>query len=367
MEGVLINSVSEYLKYTQIVSNLSRQKMLIMTICSMIKTRSVVLSEIAVQLNNDAKTSSNETRLQDFFREVEFDYDALAEFIFIFLMANPTQKIRLTIDRTNWEFGDQSINILMIIASNGKNHVPLFWELLDNQGGNSNCEQRNELLQKCINLVGANRIGLLLGDREFIGLKWLKYLKENKIHFCVRVPKHHLITTISGEKLLAQDIWNRNKKAIRYQSCQVDGVWGSALISQDAKGELLYLFGTANVDYFDQFYKKRWAIETIFQSFKSRGLDLEKTHLKLNDKIKKLVGLVAMAFTFCNTLGVYIDEKEKKIPLKKHKRKTKSFFRCGLDFMQDIFKTDYKYKEDTERIFRDFIQFLFINNDFSLP
>ena len=55
MEGVLINSVSEYLKYTQIVSNLSRQKMLIMTICSMLKTRSVVLSEIAVQLNHNAK------------------------------------------------------------------------------------------------------------------------------------------------------------------------------------------------------------------------------------------------------------------------------------------------------------------------
>lgn len=367
MEEVLINSVSEYLKYTQIVSNLSRQKMLIMTICSMLKTRSVVLSEVAVHLNDNAKTESNETRLRDFFREVEFDYEALAQFIFVFLMANPNQKIRLTIDRTNWEFGNHCINILMIIASNGKNHVPLFWELLDNEGGNSNCEQRNKLLQKCIDLIGSKRIGILLGDREFIGLKWLKFLKDNKIDFCVRVPKHHLITTTNGEQLLAQDIWNRNKKPIKYQSCQIDGVWGSALISQDAKGELLYLFGTANVNYFDQFYKKRWTIETIFQSFKSRGLDLEKTHLQLNDKIKKLVGLVAMAFTFCNTLGVFIDEKEKKIVIRKHKRKTKSFFRCGLDFMRDLFKPKYKYKQDSIRIFRDFIQFLFINNDFSLP
>ena len=30
-----------------------------------------------------------------------------------------------------------------------------------------------------------------------------------------------------------------------------------------------------------------------------------------------------------------------------HKRKTKSFFRCGLDFVQDIFKTDYKNKQET--------------------
>ena len=84
-------------------------------------------------------------------------------------------------------------------------------------------------------------------------------------------------------------------------------------------------------------------------------------------KTRKVVGLVAVAVTFCNALGVYIDEKEKKFHLKKHKRKTKSFFRCGLDFMQDIFKTDYKYKQETIRIFRDFIQFIFTNNDFSLP
>jgi hypothetical protein len=281
-------------------------------------------------------------------------------------MSNPNQKIRLTIDRTNWEFGNHCINILMIIASNSKNHLPLYWELLDNEGGNSNSEQRNDLVQKCIDLLGANRIGLLLGDREFIGLQWLKYLKEKKIRFCVRVPKSHLIETTDGKKYHAQEVWERNKKPVKFQTCQVDGVWGSALVSSDAKGELLYLFGTANVDYFDQFYKKRWTIETMFQSFKSRGLDLEKTHFKINDKIKKLVGLVSIAFAFCNSLGVFIDENEKKIPLKNHKRKTKSFFRCGLDFIRDCLKPNYKYWEDCQRIFKDFIQFIFINNDFSI-
>jgi hypothetical protein len=366
MEEVLIKSVSDYIQYTQIVSNLSRQKMLLMTICSMIKTRSVVLSEIAVQLNDDVKTDSNETRLRDFFREVEFNYDELAKFIFVFLMSNPHQKIRLTIDRTNWEFGNHSINILMIIASNGKNHLPIYWKLLDNDGGNSNSEQRNDLVQKCIDLLGAQRIGLLLGDREFIGLKWLKYLKKNNIRFCVRVPKSHLIETTDHEKYHAQEVWDRNKRPVKFQTCQVDGVWGSALVSIDAKGELLYLFGNANVDYFDQFYKKRWTIETMFQSFKSRGLDLEKTHLKINDRIKKLVGVVSLAFAFCISLGVFIDEKEKKIPLKNHKRKTKSFFRCGLDFIRDCLKANYKYRKECERIFKDFIQFIFINNDFSI-
>lgn len=68
--------------------------------------------------------------------------------------------------------------------------------MLDNKGGNSNTNQRTDLLQKCIDLLGVSNIGLLLGDREFIGKKWLKYLKINKVHFCVRVPKSYLIENI---------------------------------------------------------------------------------------------------------------------------------------------------------------------------
>ena len=61
--------------------------MLIMTVCSLIQTRSVVLADLAVNLNDHVKTDSNETRLRDFFREVDFDYTALATFVFSFLAA----------------------------------------------------------------------------------------------------------------------------------------------------------------------------------------------------------------------------------------------------------------------------------------
>ncbi len=368
MLKLVISSVSEYLQYVEIVSHLSRQKMLVQTLMAMLKSRSVVLSELAVHLNDKVKTASNETRLQDFFREVAFDYKATARFLYSFLQTQKGEKIRLSIDRTEWDFGEQQTNILMVIATKGCYTVPLYWEMLDNKSGNSNTENRIDVIQKCIDLIGAQNIGLLVGDREFIGHKWLKYLKDNKIPFCFRIPKSHLIETEGGQIYKAETLWQMRKNTvtkIEFKQCLIDGVWGSARISADAKGDLLFLFGSVKPDFLDQLYKKRWTIETLFQAFKSRGFNLEATHLKSNDRLKKLVAIVSMAYAFCTALGVFIHEKEKPIKVKNHKRKAKSFFRYGLDFIRDAFKFDYKYQHQWIDIFKQFIKLLFVNNSFS--
>lgn len=99
MVNILLNQVSSALSGLEIVKNLSRQKMLILTVCAVIRSRKVQLNELAYFLNDEVKTASNETRLQDFFREVPFDYEALAAFLLCFLMDCGTttrQKIRLT-------------------------------------------------------------------------------------------------------------------------------------------------------------------------------------------------------------------------------------------------------------------------------
>jgi hypothetical protein len=364
MNKIVIKKVEDHLKYLQVVKNLSRQKMLLMTLCSMLKSRSVLLTELAENLNADAKTESNENRLQNFFREVPFDYEALAKFLFSFLCANTKDKIRLSIDRTEWDFGIQQTNILMIIASKGNFTVPLYWAMLDNNSGNSNSEDRITLLKKCIELIGSQHIGLVLGDREFIGHVWLKFLKTQKIAFCVRVPKNHQITAEDGTIYQAEVLWLARKEPIRFQSAMVDGIWGSVLIDTDAQGKLLYLFGTANIAYFKQFYKKRWTIETVFQAFKGRGFNLEQTHLKFNDRLQKMVGIVAMAYAFCTSMGIFKDQNIKKIRIKNHNRKEMSYFKCGLKFFRDFLKNGYKYHQECMEIFQQFIQFVFKNNDF---
>ena len=108
MDKTVFNSLSAHLQNIKVVNNLSRQKMLVMTICTMLKSRSVVLPELAQHLIDSVKTDSNETRLRDFFRETAIDYEAVALLVVAFLKQQPNLKIRLTVDRTHWEFGNHS-------------------------------------------------------------------------------------------------------------------------------------------------------------------------------------------------------------------------------------------------------------------
>ena len=82
----------------------------------------------------------------------------------------------------------------MVVARHDGVGIPIFWDLLDNKSGNSNTQNRKELISKIISLIGVDRISVIVGDREFIGHEWFKYLKDNNIPFCMRMPKSHLIT-----------------------------------------------------------------------------------------------------------------------------------------------------------------------------
>mgnify|MGYP000692384789 CR=1 FL=1 len=268
-------------------------------------------------------------------------------------------KIRLCLDRTEWDFGRCQVNILMLTASCGQVQVPLFWELLDNKSGNSNTFQRIDLLQKAVDLIGVKRIGILIADREFIGHIWLKFLKKSNINFCVRVPKSHKITLVNGQKSSAEALLGQ-RKTYRISQAMVDGIWVSVylkrVLAKKPKDRLLFLVGTVkNPVFLPQIYRRRWQIECFFQHLKSRGFDLESTHMKSLKKLKMLLGIVGLASMMCQTAGVYHHQKIQKIKRKKHGYKAKSFARKGLDHWRWILK---QLPACFERFIDKFIRYL---------
>jgi hypothetical protein len=68
---------------------------------------------------------SNEVLIQDFFRQVELDYEQVALLLGLFL--KPKEKVSLYIDGTEWDFGKCQVNILMVLACQGHVHLPLYW------------------------------------------------------------------------------------------------------------------------------------------------------------------------------------------------------------------------------------------------
>ena len=73
----------------------------------------------------------------------------------------------------------------------------------------------------------------------------------------------------------------------------VDNVWGNVYIKPLPDGDILFLFGNCDAKFLAQLYRKRWSIEVFFQNIKTRGFNLEDTHLQNLERIRKLI---AMAF-----------------------------------------------------------------------
>ncbi|WP_207190725.1 hypothetical protein [Hymenobacter lapidiphilus] len=80
------------------MSHLSRQKFIDQFVIGLIKSCNVQFCEVAQHLNDAVKPVSNETRIQDFFRETELNYLLLAHLLLGLLPV--TGKLRLRVSKS---------------------------------------------------------------------------------------------------------------------------------------------------------------------------------------------------------------------------------------------------------------------------
>lgn len=334
MDNNPTDKIYELIRTTKIVPHKKRQEFLCQMIGGVIRSRSVVFSEIADKIDKPIKASSIERRIQDFFTKVRFDYSQLSVFLLSFL---PQRPLVLSIDRTEWDFGKTQVNVLCAVVSIGKMAVPIYFELLDNKSGNSNAADRITLLKSLIATIGKSRIQMLVMDREFVGQAWLGWLKKEKVPFCVRVPKHHSILLASGKRLWAEEVISSGNESYYQQNAIVDGVSVNLSLSYGKDGELLYLIGTTLPQTLQSWYKRRWSIEVFFQAIKQRGFNLEDSSLRCIMKYRKLFALVSMAYTICWATGIEAGKADP-VRVKKHGYPQYSVFRRGLNLVREFYK-----------------------------
>lgn len=330
MKKIINDEVTKLLYKIPLAENLARKKFISSFLLGIIDSRKIQFQEVALHMPSAAKVESVERTIQAFFKDYEFDYQQVCVLLVLFLQRG---KVSLSIDRTEWDFGSYQCNILMIVARTNAIGIPLYWDLLDNKSGNSNGENRINLLQKVISVIGKERVEVIVGDREFVGLFWIKYLKDNAIPYCMRVPKGHLITLKNGDCYSIDELLITSSERY-FQDCMVDGVWGNCFLKRLPNDDYLFLIGSLGAKALGRIYRKRWCIETLFQAFKGRGFDLESTHLKCNKKLSKLLVFVSIAVALCVKLGEYHHEKVQMIKTKKHGYKANSFFRKGLTVLR---------------------------------
>ena len=237
------------------------------------------------------------------------------------------------LDRTNWKLGKTDINILVLAVVTPKFKIPEIWLFMDHRG-NSSTLQRIDLMKRYIDVFRVSSIQALLGDREFVGDEWLTYHVENNIPFSIFPRKDMYIETEDGRRFQFSSLLHKKR----------NGRWIGWLCGMARTPENLLRFEGKNIK--DELvvvatnipapknalrlYPKRWGIECLFADAKTRGINIEDTHMIDHNKLTILLTMVALFMVWAYRCA---SQKmgRRGITKKNHNRREKSWFRIGLD------------------------------------
>ena len=156
--------------------NLAHIKLMALLLEALFKAQTVSLVRLANAMHTAVDKESNMRRLQRFLACSVLDLDLIARMIFSLLPVS--SGLVLTMDRSNWKYGQTDINILMLGVTYKNVAFPLLFRLLPKRG-NSNTAERIEIIERFIRLFGKDYIDCLMADREFVGEHWTGYLNAS--------------------------------------------------------------------------------------------------------------------------------------------------------------------------------------------
>ena len=209
--------------------------------------------------------------------------------------------------------------------------------MLDRKG-NSNTQERMDLLDDWQQLFAQRHVQCLTADREFMREQWFEYLMEQTlIPLRIRIRESDKLsngrTALKG-KVVFPHLKPKQTQVLKNRRC----LWGhwvyvAALKLEDGKLLIVATAHAPKTAISDDAH--RWGIETLFGIFKTRGFILESNHLQDLERLSKLFALLTLALCWAFRTGYWLHQL-KPLKLKELGRRTKSIFRYGFDHLRGI-------------------------------
>lgn len=338
MEPIHINELSSILQI-YFVWNKARINCMCQILMALVCDRTVNLAVLAQAFSGRAKVDSNYKRLHRFlvWLSTRLNYQKrLAKFILDHL---DTPTFVLSLDRTNWKFRNENINILVLGIWYQGVSIPILWFCF-NREGNSNVSEKIVIIQELLTQIPSSRIEFLLADREFVGAEWFSFLMKNNIQFAFRIKDCFTIKTFrrgfyrtTTIKQAFKNVKGKQRRSVK--NCEIFKctLSLSACISSD--GDLVVVITNCdNPKKALRKYRMRWSIEVLFECLKGRGFNFEDTRIVDSDKIESLVFVLSLATFWAMKSGEFSIKTEGSLKLGTHGRPRKSIFRRGLELLR---------------------------------
>ena len=251
----------------------------------------------------------------------------------------PRKRIYLAIDRTQWK--DRNIFYISIIID--KRAYPITWEILSKKGA-SNIEEQKELIEPVIEEFKEKKI-VILGDREFHGVKLAQWLDTKRVIYVLREKKDLQIKEKDGDyqRIDAREIKPGIKEYVTsvtlvkergFEKGNIIVYWRRQYRGKGEKEAWYLLTNLPSLEEGIEAYQKRMGIEEMFKDFKKGGYNLEDCQAS-EQRLNALLTLIAIAYTISSLKGKKIkSSRQAKYVGRQRKVKKQltqnSYFKLGL-------------------------------------
>ena len=272
-------------------------KRLAEVLLAVLQAESTLHRKIALHLPRAATLESKTRTVARVFHDAQLTPQDVTD---VLLPLLPDGRLTLIMDRTTWHYGQTPLNILVLGALLGGAVIPLVWSMLPHQG-NSCTAARILLVARLLKVLPARRWAVVIADREFVGREWCSFLRWKRIRHCIRIREN---TRIEDE--LVRDLFTTlqpGEVRTLFERTWVYGGWMHVVITLSPIGDRVIVASDLPVLDVLNTYRLRWAIESAFSSLKSRGLNLEATHMTAPARISRLFGLLCIALAWMTRVG----------------------------------------------------------------
>lgn len=255
------------------------------------------------------------------------------------LLTLAQQPLQLVMDGS--VVGRGCIALMLSVIYHGR-ALPLCWVVMRGAKGHFPETMHQELLAQVHSIVPPEASVVFLGDGEFDGTQLQADLRRLGWQYVCRTAANILVSAYGvqfhvgdlgpprGQLLAVTPAWMTEKQ---YGPISVLAIW------EQAYKEPIYLVtNMADLDAALQMYKKRPHIETFFSDQKSRGFQIDKSHLSDPARLSRLMIASCLAYLWVVYLGVCAMQQDWMKRLHRQDRCDLSLFRLGLRLLARCLK-----------------------------
>ena len=197
------------------------------------------------------------------------------------------------------------MQVLMLSVRIGKRALPVLWCVCQTKG-NIGWEVQHALLDQVVDWIPQGTNVILSADRFYGTSSLVAWCQKHGWGYRLRL-KGNLIFHHDGGTLTAMEARRKGLKAMHHATFHNTDITTHIGILHD-KGHAEPWFIAMDAVPSRQAtleYGKRWGIESLFSDFKSRGFGITSTHIKIPERLEKLLMILALALYWATSNGMW--------------------------------------------------------------